>query len=271
MSATRAVWQIATGLWDNNDPNSRQAWIATAAPRVGWDKFLVMFNPVPGEHMGIIGTTGAGKTHLMNSLLHKWPFTVAFATKNNDDTMDRLIKQESYERFTKWSSLSPIDHPRRVIWPPAKDLRKMEEIQTKIFSEAMEKIWAEGGRPKERPVGWAVAMDEAWWFTQVLGMGKYIKIYLAQGRSNGISLLTASQRPAYIPVEIYSYSTHLFFFAETDRRNLERIGEINHRDAAGVRYIVNNLDHRQVLYVNTRTGMMVRTRAPGPRKEIRNR
>lgn len=259
-----SAWSMANKLWDNSDPNSRPAWMAVNAPRIGWVNFLDIFNPDPGEHMAIIGSTGSGKTHLQNALLQKWPFVAVFSTKNNDSTMDRLISQKNYERFAKWSQLSPIDHPRRVIWPPAKNLKTMTDVQSTVFSEAMEKIWAEGGRPAEKPVGWAVAMDEAWWFTNQLGMGQYIKIYLQQGRSNGISLLTASQRPKYIPTEIYSQSTHLFFFAETDRANLERIGEINHREAAGVRYVVNNLDPRQVLYVNTRTGTMIRTRAPAP-------
>jgi hypothetical protein len=264
MSSTRAVWNMANSLWDNNDPNSRLAWIARSAPRTSWEKFLTLFQPEPGEHMAIIGTTGSGKTHLQNCLLFKWPFVAAFATKNNDNTMDRLISEKGYERFARWSRFSPVDHPRRIIWPPAKNLKTMTDAQEEIFSDAMEKIWAEGGRPKDAPVGWAIAMDESWWFNNVLNLGKYIKIYLLQGRSNGISLLSASQRPKNIPTEVYSMSTHLFFFAETDRINLERIGEINYRESAGVRYIVNNLDPRQVLYVNTRTGIMVRTRAPAP-------
>jgi energy-coupling factor transporter ATP-binding protein EcfA2 len=262
---TRSVFPNAlTGAtWDRQDPNARQAWISVNAPRIPWEDFIRdVFTPEPGEHMYIAGSTGSGKTHLMNSMLFKWPFVTAFATKKNDSTMERLINQHSYERFTRWWPLSAKDHPRRVIWPPPGKLQTMTDIQKKTFSHAMEHIWDEGGRPKEKPVGWAVAMDEAWWFAVQLGLAQYIKIWLQQGRSNGISLLAASQRPAYVPTELYSQTTHLCFFKETERRNIDRIGEINHKDSAAVKYIVNNLEKWQILYVNADTGFMCRTRTP---------
>lgn len=251
--------------WDLGEDESR-AWASVNAPRMPWDKFTRdVFHPLPGEHCGIFGATGQGKTHLQNSILGYWPFVAVLATKNTDITMDRLVKEGGYERFAQWYPLNAIDHPRRVIWPPVKNLRTQTEAQQKAFDHAIESIWAEGGRPPERPVGWAIAIDELWWFAVKLNMSEYIKVILLQGRSNGISLIAATQRPAFVPVEIYSQATHLFFFAETDSRNLERIGEINHRNKAGVRQLVSNLEPHQVLYVNTRTGTMVRTRAPIPK------
>lgn len=243
-----------------------QSFAATHAPRIPWDKFIrTVFRPEPGEHCGIIGATGQGKTHLQNSILPFWPFVTAFATKNNDITMKRLIDDGGYERFARWYPLSAMDHPRRVIWPEVKNLKEQSTKQKAVFEHAIENIWAEGGRPAHKPVGWAIAIDELWWFSNKLGMDDYIKVILLQGRSNGISLIAATQRPAWVPVEIYSQATHLFFFAENDSRNLMRIGEINHRDKTGIRLLVANLEPHQVLYVNTRTGHMVRTRAPKPR------
>lgn len=263
---TRAIFPNAAptmSLWDREDPNARPAWVATHAPRIGWEDFIThVFHPEPGEHALTVGSTGSGKTHLQNGLLHKWPFVAAFATKNNDVTMDQLISHQRYERFARWWPLSAKDHPRRVIWPPAGNLKTMTDIQKKVFSHAMESIWGEGGRPKAKPVGWAVAMDEAWWFANQLGLINYMRIWLQQGRSNGISLLAASQRPAWIPTELYSQTTYLFFFQETEKKNLDRIGEINHKDSAGVKFIVNNLEPWQFLFVNTNTGFMCRTRAP---------
>jgi hypothetical protein len=247
------------------DMTQIKAWVANAAPRMPWDRFITnVFRPKAGEHAGIIGATGQGKTHLQNSILPFWPFVVAFATKNNDDTMERLIRNGGYEKFSKWYALSARDHPRRVIWPQSRNLKEQTGVQRSVFEHAIENIWAEGGRPPSNPVGWAIAIDELWWFSNKLGMEEYIKVILLQGRSNGISLIAATQRPAWVPVEIYSQATHLFFFAENDARNLQRIGEINHRDKRGIRHIVSNLEEHQVLYVNTRTGQMVRTRAPKP-------
>jgi hypothetical protein len=248
------------------DTDAQQAWVAENAPRMPWDRFVRdVFHPTPGEHVGIIGATGQGKTHLQNSILPYWPFVAAFATKNNDNTMDAMIEKSGYERFAKWYPLSALDHPRRVIWPETKNLKSQTTVQRKVFDHAIESIWAEGGRPKDKPVGWAIAIDELWWFSNKLGMDEYIKVILLQGRSNGISLIAATQRPSWVPVELYSQSTHLFFFAESDEKNLIRIGEINHRNKAAIRLMVSSLEQHQVLYVNTRTGRMARTRAPLPR------
>jgi hypothetical protein len=265
VAGTFPAWGMAKSLWTPDDPNSQAAWLSANAPRVSWETFYsTKFNPEPGEHQLIIGQTGSGKTHLQNELLHKWPFVAAFGTKNNDDTMERLIKAEGFERFPRWVRLSPHDHPNRIIWPPASDLKTMVEHQKKVFGEAMERIWAEGGRPKTRPVGWAVAMDEAWWFAQMLNLTQYIRVYLQQGRSNGISLLAASQRPAWVPTELYSQTTHLFFFKITEQKDLDRISEINAPNKAAVKVIVSQLEKRQVLYLNNVTGEMLRTRAPAP-------
>lgn len=262
---TRATWQMANQLWSPQDPNSQSAWVSENAPRVAWETFYnTIYNPKPGEHQLALGMTGSGKTHLQNELLHKWPFVAAFATKGNDATMDRLIEHEGFERYPRWLRMSSHDHPRRIIWPPDKNLKTMVEKQREVFSDAMERIWAEGGRPKENPVGWAVAMDEAWWFAQMLKLTQYIRVYLQQGRSNGISLLAASQRPAWVPTELYSQTTHLFFFKITEKTDLDRISEINAPNKVAVKHIVSRLEERQVLYLNNTTGAMLRTRAPAP-------
>lgn len=248
------------------DGDDRRAWVASNAPRMPWDKFTrTVFQPLPGEHLAIIGATGQGKTHLQNNVLPYWPFVAVFATKNNDSTIDRLISESSYERFDRWYPLSPLDHPRRVIWPNVPNLKTQTKVQRDVFDHAIESIWAEGGRPKDKPVGWAVAIDEFWWFSNQLGMDQYLKVILFQGRSNGVSLIAATQRPVDVPVALYSQSTHLFFFHDDDNRNLERIGEMKHSDKSAIKYMVSTLDEHQVLYVNTRTGRMVRTRAPAPK------
>lgn len=252
------VWNV----W-GDDPNARDAWLSTSAPRVAWPTFLRKhFAPRPGEHALILGSTGSGKTHLQNSLLHKWPFTVTFETKTDDVTMEKLIRDNGYEQFATWHRLTAKDHPRRVIWPPGRNLKTMQDKQKTVFEDAMEKIWVEGGRPKEKPVGWCVAMDEVWWFANVLGMAKYINIYLQQGRSSGISLFGASQRPNMIPTAFYSQPTHMFFFREKERRNLDRLSELDYGNSTAVKFLVSSLEKFQVLYLNQETGLMLRTRAP---------
>lgn len=255
-SLPRTNWQ-----WGSDD--ERLATYSTVAPIMNWERFTdTMFDPIPGEHVGIIGSTGQGKTTLMNRVLPMFPFTAVFGTKNNDATMDVLIERYSYMKMPHWRQISAKDVPRRVIWPPSGKLKEIVPTQQKVFSDAFDHIWAEGGRPKKNPVGWAVGIDELWWFTQVLKLDLYIRILFQQGRSSGISLIAATQRPAWVPTEMYSAPTHLFFFQESDDANLARIGEIDGGNKALVRSLVTNLSHHQVLYINNRRGIMARTSAP---------
>lgn len=236
------------------------ARLSTQAPRVPWDVFLRdEFQWLSGEHVGLIGPTGQGKTTMMVNLLPLHPYVVAFATKPHDATMDALLHQ-GYHRMERWQSLDPRVYPRRVLWPDATHMSAVNN-QTRIFHHAMGAIFREGG--------WTTVIDETWYFVNKLknlreqiSLESDIKMFLLQGRSLGISLLCATQRPAFVPLEIYDQSTHLMFWRDNDETNLKRMSGISWRSAALVREIVSSLDRHQVLYVNTRTGRMVRTRCP---------
>lgn len=249
--------------WD--EPDTRAARVSAIAPRIPWDRFAGhQFAPLPGEHVAIIGPTGQGKTVLQNNILPLYPFVVVFATKPVDVSMDDLIERGGYVQLPRWVGLNPIDSPRRVIWPKAQNVRDIIPQQQKTFENAINSIFMEGGRPARAPIGWAIAIDELWYFTNMLKLDTEIKMILLQGRSIGISLIAATQRPAWVPLEIYDQSTHLFFFRDNDSRNLDRIAGIGVADRQAVKDLIANLEQHQVLYVNTRTGAMVRTRAPAP-------
>lgn len=263
MTSQFPVYGIQRVGWQN--AIERDAKLSSLTPRLPWDKFVrTVFDPVPGEHVGILGPTGQGKTVLQNNILPFFPFVAVFATKPVDNTMDELIREGNYVRLNKWYQLNPIDSPRRVIWPDARSIHSADR-QRAVFADAMEKIFREGGRPAKNPVGWAIAIDELWYFTNILKLGTEVKMILLQGRSLGVSLIAATQRPAFVPLEVYDQSTHLFFFRDNDETNLDRIGRINAKDRGLIKNVVSNLDRHQVLYVNTRSGAMARTHAPKPK------
>lgn len=236
--------------------------MAAEAPRVPWDVFSTsIFAPTPGEHIAIIGPTGRGKTVLFTYILQQFQFVAVFATKPQDRSMDKLIRLGGYIVLKQWRSLNPIDFPHRVVWPDASRIDS-EENQKRVFADAFDKIFREGGRPKESPVGWAIAIDELWWIINVLGLGREVRQFLLQGRSIGHSLVAATQRPKTVPLEIYDQSTHLFFLRDTDQKNIDRLAEIGSVNSVLVRYTIPRLEQFQALYINTVTGRMARTRIP---------
>ena len=220
-----------------------------------WDVFIRdHFQWKQGEHVGLIGPTGQGKTTLLTHLLPVQPFVVVFATKPYDESMDRLIST-GYLRMDRWQNIDPRRAPRRVLWPSAQNLDS-DATQREVFKDALERIYRERG--------WAVVIDEGWYFTNKLNLGNEIKTYLLQARSLSISLVFATQRPAWVPLEVFDQSTHLFFYRDNDERNLARLSGISFRSADLIKYVVSNLEQYQALYINTRTGEMCRTRVPGP-------
>lgn len=235
-------------------PNEMLARIGQEAPRTPWAQFLQnTFTWKAGEHIGLIGPTGLGKTTMLINLLPLHPYVVVFVTKPEDETMQALVDRKGWHKMERWVGLDPKQFPHRILWPDATRLES-EHHQQEVFHQAFAKIY--------REKGWVVALDELWYLDNILHLDRDIKTYLLQARSLRISLLMGTQRPAWVPVEVYSQCTHLFFWRTNDENDLKRISGIGWRSADLIREVVANLEPHQALYVNTRTGAMARTRCP---------
>lgn len=234
----------------------RDADLSSLAPRVPWDVFIQqIFMWEQGEHVGTIGTTGSGKTTLLNEILPQRRFVAVAATKPRDVSMNRLIAN-GYEQFKKWpQGLNPIKHPRRVIWPDATNIDSTA-TQAAAFKAMWGDVFREGG--------WCLVVDEGVIFCKDYKMENDLRRVWIDGRSLGVSQVVSTQRPRHIPLEIYSQSTHLFFWRITDENDLARAADLNVSNKAIMREAIMGLEKYQVLYVNTRTGQMVRTRPPAP-------
>ncbi|HET7414756.1 MAG TPA: hypothetical protein VFI97_03570 [Arthrobacter sp.] len=246
---TRSQWDIA-----RRDPVMRDAILSTHAPRISWGTFVThVFNWRAGEHVGLIGPTGEGKTTMLQNILPLHPFVVLCATKPRDKVMRNLVLNEGYLQLDRWRSLNPLQYPRRILWPDANRLDS-HALQRAVFHDAFSRIYREGH--------WTVALDETWYMDQILKLAGDIKTLLLQARSLGICLVCATQRPAWVPREIYTQCTHLMFWRTNDEDDLKSLSGIGWRSAMIIREAVANLERFQCLYVNTRTGYMCRTRCP---------
>lgn len=229
-----------------------------AIPTVSWDEFVGRwFKWKQSQHVGMIGPTGSGKTSLSQQLLPMRKFVVATGTKPRDDNLERLVQRDGYKRMEEWQpGLSPELFPKRLLWPDASELDSLQ-TQREAFQSAFAQIYREGG--------WCLYIDELWYFAQMLNMNTTMKMFLQQSRSNEISFLGLTQRPAWVPLELYDNSEHLFFWADSDETNLKRISGISSLSSRLIQQTVSSLERYQVLYINTKGDrIMVKTTPPPP-------
>lgn len=220
-------------------------------PRLSWAEFLRQFDWRQGEHVTLVGPTGTGKTTLALALLPLRAYTVALGTKPKDDTLQRLITA-GWHRIDAWP---PYPEDRRVVlWPK---IRKLTDVvaQRRAFADALGEIFTAGG--------WCLFADETRYLVDPLNLTASLRLLWLQGRSLGISLVCATQRPAWVPREAYDQATHLFLWRDNDRENLKRLRDLGGLGPGSTTLMetVATLDGHDVLYLNTRTGTMLVTRA----------
>lgn len=219
----------------------------TQIPRVSWEEFLSQFIWEQGEHVTIVGPTGRGKTTLAIELLSLREYVIVFANKRRDKTMDKLIKV-GYRHQTR---LRQETDDRIVLWPNPRSINKVRAVHREAFAHAIASVYYTGG--------WCVYWDEGYYLSKFLQLEEYMTILWQQGRSLGVSIVMATQRPVHVPLYAYDSATHLFFFGDNDRTNIDRIGNLGGMNSHIIRRAVMDLSKHEVLYVNTRDGILLRT------------
>lgn len=238
---------------DNNNVvplrRGREVYNVPPTPFMEWGEFTDMFRGAweQGQHITMIGTTGSGKTTLVEQFIGLRHYVAVFGVKGRDDTMERFVRDHGYTRVKTWT---PELDDYLVLWPDIKG-HKHTDKQRDEFARAMDSIYREGG--------WCVVFDEVSYLSDTLRMDGQLKFLLQQGRSSGISIVAMTQRPAFIPLAFYDQATHLFVWRDNDLRNRQRIGEL----AGNARYVVESevaqLRRREVLYLHKDSGYRVRT------------
>lgn len=234
------------------------------APVLPWDDFRTyVFDYAQNQHVGAIGPTESGKSTLLYHILPERKYVTYFATKIKDETLDVFANRGGYERIPAWPPVrerwprrpyTAEEMPRRLLWPRTGISEEITDHQRAVFRSAFEDIYYEGG--------WTCVWDEFWMMCTVLGLEREARIMLQQARSNNISFVMGTQRPARVPLELFDQTTHLFFWRDNDERNLKTIGGVSWLQAGPTRAFVANLEPHQMLYLHTRKGWMYRTTCP---------
>lgn len=181
-----------------------------------------------GEHVFLSGSTKAGKTTLARRLLDKRQFVIAFCIKPHDSTVT-----EDFSDYNFVDSLRDVEGWMRhvMIWPRIKKGSGEAWVahQRAVLSHTFDKMI--------QAKGWTLFIDEVNYLSNPKfgGVGKQVELLHYVGRSSGLSLMTAAQRPAYVPLAILSNASHAYIARTrlaSDLKRLADFGDIDQKATA---------------------------------------
>lgn len=244
-------------------------------PFTPWARFFAGFDWRQGEHVTVIGPTGTGKTTVIRAILPKrydaHGAVTVLATKSHDENLEQWARSDRLARVEEWPPRAPfwkrpgdIEHPdghvtrwdhRVMLWPKPQGvpLGELDDHIARTHREAMTAMYWQRN--------WTIVGEELYELSQ-LGLDRELTRIWTQGRSAGLSLVGATQRPVKIPLHAYSQASHLFMFGDNDEVNLRRLQGIGGMSGNTLREAVQSLRGHDVLYIGTRTRELVRTRVP---------
>lgn len=206
-----------------------------------------------GEHILTIGTTGSGKTVLERELVKDIDWTVLLGTKNSDKELYGAFEEVGFEIVDEFDPEPEREHSRVIFRPRLTSAgRSGVGKQTAAFAEMLDDILAAGG--------WHVVCDELWTLDNRLHLTTQLETFWTAGRSEGITVVGATQEPVYIPRLAYTASTHLFFFGNPDEERIDRMAALSAGHRAEVKELLPILPEHEFLYINTRTRAIVRSK-----------
>lgn len=249
-------------------PGSRSYDSLPRAPFVPWEKLEPKLKKEwsPGEHVTLIGPTGSGKTHMALALAKICKTSLIIATKRRDPLLESLMKQhlvisdpKQINDMTKTLEGAPINR-RLMFWPQFSNKVSNDE-RIKLQAEYIKFVldWA------EKSENWAIVCDELMWVSRNLRLEKELEAVWFQGRTQGISLIGAAQRPTHVPRLAYSQATYFFLWQTADRQDLERLRDISAGFPRGMidkGVIELNWDAHECLFVDTKRRQICKTIGP---------
>lgn len=185
-----------------------------------------------GEHVLISGSTGSGKTALARHVVQlrhdNGGHVIVFVAKPNED---KTIKDD-FKDFTRWKSFKkrhPSYENRILLWPDLKGLKTMKEIlahQREVFSDAFDQISKQGK--------WTVQVDEGLYTVapSFLNMADELGMAHAVGRSNGLTMVTLTQRPSHLPLILYGSAAHAMVGRTREQGDQKRLAELGARESS---------------------------------------
>lgn len=212
-------------------------------PRNSWAEFRSQFAKrwKQGEHVFINGQTGSGKTELLLKILDIRSYSVIFVTKPRDP----IFKSPFAQHYKVMREFKPAAYDHRIMLTAKEgdSTRNMVGNQREVFEQALDKIYHSGG--------WAVGVDETLWISNRLNLKNELGDGSFMGRALGLSYVSATQRPAHIPVIIPQSASHAFIGRVQRKDDRKTLAELGGNPAELYAAIASLRDQHDFVYVDT--------------------
>lgn len=202
--------------------------------------------------MTFAGGTGSGKTTFARQLLGRRKYVVVMATKKEDSSLYDPLLRAGFKMRTTWPP-DPDTEPWIIYRPPLVGGVAGKDAQREAFREVLVDIFETGG--------WCVYCDEVRYLTEFLGLKTEMELLWLQGRSLGVSLAVATQRPVSIPILAFE-AQHLFVWRFSHKPDIDTISHFTGTLSPVVRQTVPRLPKHEVLHVQPEYGTASRTKLP---------
>lgn len=195
-----------------------------------WPQFLSWFDRrwEAGDHVALVGMTKSGKTTLARQIIKLRDFCVVLGTKSRDDSLYGPLKAQGFVLRESWDPWQwRRTGERYVIFAPPleiadeptpKEVGEAMAAQAAAFRTALLQIFKAGG--------WCVFADEVKYLADDMGLARELNLLWLQGRSLGVTIVAATQRPRSVPLNTFEQATWFYLWRISDREDRRRASEM---------------------------------------------